>query len=176
MCIRDSDLDLVRWLGSSPVEQLAAQTQHKMGREHEDLVLITGRLKSGVSFNSVVDWLSPTKIRRTRILGERGMLVADTLTADLTFFANGAVRSGWQDSQALRGVSEGDMTRYALSRREPLLAQLEAFADLVAGGPGEGIVTLEEGVGIVATAEAVLASAASGESVVPDPSASGAAG
>ena len=43
------------------------------------------------------------------------MLVADTLTADLTFYANGAVGSGWPDSQALRGVSEGDMTRYALS-------------------------------------------------------------
>ena len=65
----------------------------------------------------------------------------------------------------MRGVSEGDMTRYALSRREPLLAQLEAFLDLVQGGPEGGIVTLDEGVGIVATAEAVLASAASGESV-----------
>ena len=88
------DLDLVRWLGASPVERLAAQTQHKMGREHEDLVLVTGRLESGVSFNSVVDWVSPTKVRRTRILGERGMLVADTLTADLTFYANGAVALG----------------------------------------------------------------------------------
>jgi predicted dehydrogenase len=168
------DLDLVRWLGRSPVARLAAQTQHKMGREHEDLVLVTGCLESGVSFNSVVDWLSPTKVRRTRILGDRGMLVADTLTADLSFYANGAVGSEWPASQALRGVSEGDMTRYALSRREPLLSQLEAFVDLVRGGPGEGIVSLEEGVGIVATAEAVLASAACGEAVAPDASASGA--
>jgi predicted dehydrogenase len=169
------DLDLVRWLGRSPVERLAAQTQHKMGREHEDLVLVTGRLESGVSFNSVVDWLSPTKVRRTRILGERGMLVADTLTADLTFYANGAVGSEWPATQALRGVSEGDMTRYALSRREPLLSQLEAFVDLVRGGPGEGIVSLEEGVGVVATAEAVLTSASCGEAVALDASASGAA-
>ena len=93
-------------------------------------------------------------IRRS-LLGYLLLLLAVALGAVGVFverFANGAVRSGWQDSQALRGVSEGDMTRYALSRREPLLAQLEAFADLVAGGPGEGIVTLEEGVGIVATA------------------------
>ncbi len=55
-----------------------------MGREHEDLVLVTGRLASDVPFNCVVDWLTPTKVRRRRILGERGMLVADTLTADLT--------------------------------------------------------------------------------------------
>ena len=121
------DLDLVRWLGGSPVARLAAQTQHRMDRDHEDLVLVTGRLESGVSFNSVVDWLSPTKVRRTRILGERGMLVADTLTADLTYYENGVVGSEWSASQSMRGVSEGDMTRYALSRREPLLAELEAF-------------------------------------------------
>ena len=159
------DLDLVRWLGGSPVARVAAQTQHRMGRAHEDLVLVTGALQSGVSFNAVVDWLSPTKVRRTRILGELGMLVADTLTADLTYFENGVVGSEWSASQSMRGVSEGDMTRYALSRREPLLAELEAFVDLVQGGAGGGIVTLAEGVGVVETAEAVLESAASGETV-----------
>ena len=119
-----------------------------MGREHEDLVLVTGALRAASSFNCVVDWLSPTKVRRTRILGERGMLVADTLTADLTFYENGVVGSEWSASQSMRGVSEGDMTRYALSRREPLLAELEAFVDLVARRRrSAAIVTLEEGVG-----------------------------
>ena len=152
------DLDIVRWLGGD-IAQLAAQTQHRMGREHEDLVLVTGSLHSGVSFNCQVDWLSPSKVRRTRVLGERGMLVADTLTADLTYYANGDVASEWGATQALRGVSEGDMTRYALARREPLLAELEAFADLVAGHESH-VVTLAEGLGIVTCAEAVLQSAA----------------
>ncbi len=160
------DLDLVSWLGGAPVERVAAQTQHRMGREHEDLVLVTGRLAAGVTFNVNVDWLSPTKVRRTRILGERGMLVADTLTADLTFYANGQVTSDWAASQQLRGVSEGDMTRYALERREPLLVELENFCDLVAGRPEAQVVTLEEGLQAVRTAEAVLASAASGQTVV----------
>ena len=61
------------------------------------------------------------------------MLVADTLTADLTFYENGDVASEWADTQSLRGVSEGDATRYALARREPLLVELEAFCDLLAG-------------------------------------------
>jgi UDP-N-acetylglucosamine 3-dehydrogenase len=159
------DLDLVRWLGGAPIERVAAQTQHRMGREHEDLVLVTGRLESEVAFNVNVDWLSPTKVRRTRILGERGMLVADTLTSDLTFYANGEVASEWTAAQATRGVSEGDMTRYALSRREPLLVELEAFCDYVAGDDDAAVVTLEEGLGTVVAAEAVLASAASGETV-----------
>ena len=159
------DLDLVRWLGGAPIERVAAQTQHRMGRAHEDLVLVTGRLTSEVAFNVNVDWLSPTKVRRTRILGERGMLVADTLTSDLTFYANGQVTSEWSAAQATRGVSEGDMTRYALSRREPLLVELEAFCDYVAGDDDAAIVTLEEGLATVLAAEAVLEAAASGETV-----------
>jgi predicted dehydrogenase len=160
------DLDLVRWLGGAPIHTLAAQTAHRMGREHEDLVLVTGRLASDVPFNCVVDWLTPTKRRQSRILGERGMLVADTLTADLTLYRNGSVSSEWATAQELRGVSEGDMTRFALARREPLLAELEAFCDLLAGDEDAAVVTLEEGLETVRCAEAVLASARSGESVV----------
>src|SRR5205823_4998494 len=85
------DLDLVGWLSGSRVETVAAQTAHRMGREHEDLVVVNGRVASGLVFSATVDWLTPTKTRQTRILGERGMLLADTLTADLTFFANGHV-------------------------------------------------------------------------------------
>ena len=135
-------------------------------RRHEDLVLATGALTSGVSFNSIVDWLSPTKVRRTRILGERGMLVADTLTADLTFYENGMVASEWPATQSLRGVSEGDMTRYALTRREPLLVELETFVAYVAGDPDAGVVTLAVSLATVVCAEAVLESAAAGETVV----------
>jgi predicted dehydrogenase len=164
------DLDLVRWLGRSPIERVAAQTQHRMGREHEDLVLVTGRLERGVAFNSVVDWLSPTKVRRTRILGERGMLVADTLTADLTFYENADTSTaGWSAMQAMRGVAEGDMTRYALQRREPLVVELEAFAAHVRGEDDGAVVSLEEGLETVAVAEAVLASAAAGETIVLQP-------
>jgi len=159
------DLDLVGWLGGSPVDRVAAQTSHRMGRPHEDLVVSTGTLQNGLVFSAQVDWLTPTKRRQTRILGERGMLLADTLTADLTFYENGTVTSEWDRTQALRGVSEGDSTRYALSRREPLLAELEAFCDLLEGDDAAPVVSLAAGLEAVLCAEAVLASAASGESV-----------
>jgi predicted dehydrogenase len=159
------DLDLVRWLGGAPVERVSAETQHRMEREHEDMVLATGRLENAISFNCVVDWLSPTKVRRTRVLGERGMLVADTLTADLTFFANGTIASEWPATQSLRGVSEGDATRYALARREPLLVELETFCDMLAGEANAPVVTLTEGLDTVIVAEAALASARTGHTV-----------
>ncbi len=158
------DLDLVRWLGGAPIERVAAQTQHRMGREHEDLVLVTGRLGNGRAFNAVVDWLTPTKVRRTRVLGEGGMLVADTLSADLYFYANAHVpTAGWPEAAARRGVAEGDMTRYALERREPLAVELESFCALIGGDDGAGVVSLQEGLETVAVAEAVLESARSGE-------------
>lgn len=167
------DLDLVRWLGDAPIERVAAQTQHRMGRAHEDLVLVTGRVENGRAFNSVVDWLTPTKVRRTRVLGERGMLVADTLAADLFFYANALVPTGgWPEMQARRGVAEGDMTRYALQRREPLAVELEEFCAVLGGADASKVVSLTEGLETVAVAEAVLASAASGETVALTGSAS----
>ncbi|HEV2812595.1 MAG TPA: Gfo/Idh/MocA family oxidoreductase [Solirubrobacteraceae bacterium] len=159
------DLDLVRWLGSSPVEVVAAQTSHRMGRDHEDLVLATGRLASDVPFHCAVDWLTPTKTRRTRILGERGMLLADTLTGDLTFHENGEVQIEWAATQQLRGVSEGDAVRFALQRREPLVVEHEAFRAYVAGDDDAPVVPLEAGLETVLTAEAVLESARRGETM-----------
>jgi predicted dehydrogenase len=159
------DLDLVHWLGGAPVERVTAEIQHRMGREHEDMVLATGRLENAISFNCIVDWLSPTKVRRTRVLGEGGMLVADTLTSDLSFYKNGSVTSDWSAAQALRGVSEGDMTRYALARREPLLVELETFCDLVAGDDDAPVVTLAQGYETVVVAEAALESAQAGSTV-----------
>jgi predicted dehydrogenase len=138
-----------------------------MGRDHEDLVSVTGRLASGTLFNMVVSRVTPTKVRQTSVVGERGMLVADTLTADLTFYANGTVASDWDMTQELRGVSEGDATRYAIPRREPLLVELEAFCDYVEGDDEAAVVTLAEGAEVVRYAETVLESARRGETVAP---------
>jgi UDP-N-acetylglucosamine 3-dehydrogenase len=162
------DLDLVRWIGGAPIARVAAETQHRMDREHEDLVLVTGRLENDRSFNAVVDWLTPTKVRRTRVLGEKGMLVADTLTADLYYYKNAHVPTlAWPEAAARRGVAEGDMTRFALERREPLAVELEAFCAYVAGDDDAPVVSLDEGLETVAVAEAVLRSAATGETVAP---------
>jgi UDP-N-acetylglucosamine 3-dehydrogenase len=165
MDLATHDIDVVSWLSGSRIARLAAQTQHLSGREHEDLVLVTGALESGPAFNLVVDRVSPTKVRRTRVLGERGMLEADTLNGDLYFYENAEVGITWSTAQQFRGVSEGNVTRYALRRDEPLRVELETFLDLVAGEPTAGVVTLERGVEIVQVAETVIESARSGQTL-----------
>lgn len=167
MDLATHDLDLVRWLGNADIVQVAAQKAIKMGREHEDLVLITGRLDNGTTFNCVVDRVTPTKRRRTRILGERGMLEADTLTGDLVLYKNGSIQAADPFAQALRGVSEGDSIRFALERPEPLRTELETFMRYVGGDDDAGVVTLAEGLHTVRVAEAALRSAQDGATVQP---------
>lgn len=112
----------------------------------------------------LVNWLSPMKERVTIITGEKGALVCDTLTADLTFYANGTASSDWDEVRQFRGVTEGDVVRYAIAKPEPLRTEHEAFRDAVLGKRTD-IVTLEQGGRIVEVAEAVLRSAATGSTV-----------
>jgi predicted dehydrogenase len=156
------DLDLTGWVTGTKYTSVAAKTAHRSGRPHEDLVTVLGELDSGVIANHLVNWLSPLKERVAIVTGEKGCFVADTLTADLTFFANGSTRTEWDAISVFRGVSEGDMTRYAIPKREPLVLEHETFRDAVEGKTDAGIVTLRQGLRAVMVAEAVLDSARTG--------------
>ena len=138
------DIDLVHWLGG-PIEALAAHVGHRMGGRHEDLVEVIGRLQSGAVVRISVNWLTPTKRRQLMVLGERGAMLADMLSSDLTYFSNADVPMEWDQLQRLRGVSEGDSIRYALRKREPLAVELESFLRAVRGDADAQVVTLEEG-------------------------------
>jgi UDP-N-acetylglucosamine 3-dehydrogenase len=157
------DLDLTGFVTGAQYTSVAARTAHRSGRPHEDLVTVLGELSTGVIANHLVNWLSPLKERVSIVTGERGCFVADTLTADLTYFANGSTRTEWDAVSAFRGVSEGDMTRFAIPKREPLVLEHETFRDAVEGKTDAGIVTLRQGLRAVMVAEAVLDSARTGE-------------
>ncbi len=158
------DIDLTAWITQRSYESVAAKTAHRTGRIHEDLVTVVGELQGGLVASHTVNWLSPFKERRTVISGEKGAFVADTLTADLTFYANGVIASTWDDVAVFRGVSEGDVVRYAIPKIEPLRAEHEAFRDAILGQEAD-IVTMQQGMATVEVADAVLASARTGETV-----------
>jgi len=160
------DFDLTAWVTGSRYVEVSAQVARRAGRPHEDLVAAVGRLADGTVTSHLVNWLSPFKQRQIVVTGELGSFTADTLTADLTFHANGLVRLGWDAISQFRGVSEGDVIRFAIPKPEPLAVELAAFRDAVGGGPLAGeVVTLAEGLGAVAAAEAVLEAAATGRTV-----------
>ncbi|MFF4826350.1 Gfo/Idh/MocA family protein [Streptomyces sp. NPDC001312] len=158
------DIDLTAWVTGEPYVSVSAHTVSKSGRPHEDMVAAVGQLVDGTMVNHLVNWLSPLKERFTSVTGERGCFIADTLTADLTFHSNAAVATEWEALQAFRGVAEGDMIRYAIPKREPLLVEHEFFRDAVLGRSHE-ISTLRQGLRTVEVAAAVLESAATGDTV-----------
>ncbi|GAA4706398.1 Gfo/Idh/MocA family oxidoreductase [Nocardioides conyzicola] len=158
------DIDLTAWVISSTYAMVSAQTAHKSGREHEDLIAITARSANGIVINHLVNWLSPLKERTTVVTGEKGTLVADTLQGDLYFHANGLVETEWDQVASFRGVTEGDSIRYAIAKPEPLRVQHESFRDAIVGLSSD-IITMREGMATVAVADACLLSAREGRSI-----------
>jgi UDP-N-acetylglucosamine 3-dehydrogenase len=158
------DIDLTAWVTQRNYELVAARTMFKSGREYEDMVAATCQLSGGLMSSHLVNWLTPTKERLTMVTGEKGMFVADTLTADLTFFANGSVDTTWDDIAQFRGVSEGEVRRFAIAKPEPLRIEHEQFRDAILGKPAD-IVTLEQGTAVVQVCEAMIESAATGRFV-----------
>lgn len=158
------DVDLAAWIAGSPYELVFAQTAHRSGREYEDMVTVSGRFANGVLVSNLVNWLTPFKERTTVVTGEHGALVADTALSDLTFYENGSFPVEWDQIAAFRGVSEGQMTRYALQKREPLAVEQANFRDAILGLPSD-YVTMNQGLQALKVTEAILQSAKTGESV-----------
>ncbi len=152
------DVDLTAWVVQSDFTTVFGQTAFKSGRQYEDMIAITGRLANGVITNHLVNWLSPMKERLTVVTGEKGAFIADTSTGDLTFYANGTIDLEWESMAQFRGVSEGDVTRFAFAKREPLRVEHEAFRDAVLGKESD-VVTMTQGLRTLRVVEGALESA-----------------
>jgi predicted dehydrogenase len=120
------DLDVMRFLlGSDPV-RVYAETEQRIHTDHEDLFVGVLKFANGAVGLLDINWLTPTKQRTLTVTGQGGMYVADYLAQELVFHANPAAGS----------VAEGSSEPRAIARREPLVAELEAFATAVRqGGP-----------------------------------------
>lgn len=159
------DIDLTAWVTGAAYRSVSARTAHRSGRPNEDLVSAVAELSGGIVATHLVNWLTPFKERVTVVTGERGCLVADTLTADITFYENGSEQAQWDRVAAFRGVAEGNMIRYAIAKPEPLMTEVSNFVAAVRGDRTAEVVTLEEAVATVRIAEALRESAVSGENI-----------
>jgi UDP-N-acetylglucosamine 3-dehydrogenase len=157
MDLATHDFDLTRWITSSDYQSLHAEATSRSGRDFEDLVVIAAKMNDGTVVNHVVNWLSPIKERKTIITGEKGTFLVDTLTSDVTFYANGTV-DVLQDTLAhFRGVTQGDIRVFAFQKPEPLQIEHENFRDKIRGKDAE-IVSLEDALKAVEIAESAIKS------------------
>jgi UDP-N-acetylglucosamine 3-dehydrogenase len=159
------DIDLTSWVTGASYRYVAARTAHRSGRPHEDLVSAVAELSSGLVVTHLVNWVSPFKERVITVTGDLGSFVADTVTADLTFYKNGSQPAEWDRVAAFRGVAEGDVIRFAIPKPEPLMTELSNFVAAVRGDAASLVVRLEEGLTTVRIAEALRDSAATGSSI-----------
>jgi predicted dehydrogenase len=152
------DIDITSWITGQIYKSISATALYKSGRPNEDLIASVCTLSDDAISNHLVNWLSPMKERKIILTGEKGSFEIDTLSADLTYYQNGTANNEWQEIARFRGVAEGDVTRIALEKREPLLVEHENFRDAVLGKSND-IVSLMEGVKTLEVAEAMLRSA-----------------
>jgi UDP-N-acetylglucosamine 3-dehydrogenase len=148
------DLDIVRYLTGSEIDRVYAETASRTPGGREDLVSVSLRLGSGITGVLETNWLTPTKVRQLSVTAEGGMYVVDYLTQDLTFFENPRQAIEWEALEFMRGTGEGDMTRYALARREPLRVEWEAFLAAL-GGERAGIASGWDGLAALSSARAI---------------------
>ncbi len=157
------DLDVMCELAGTPL-RVSAEIDRKAHRSHEDLLVATLRFDSGIIGLLEVNWLTPTKVRRLTVNGERGMFEVDYLNQHLTLYENAYESETWRTLDVFDGVTEGNVTRFAITRTEPLRAQLDAFVRAVRGeAPPE--VPGEDGLRALRLALAVLESGQAGRTV-----------
>ncbi len=129
------ELDLLCYLLEARVVSVYAELDRRIHPSHEDMLLGLLRFDNGVLGVLDISWLSPVKRRELFLTGARGMYQVNYLTQDLYFYENGLQarpdRDPWDALSNLRGVAEGNVLRLALEYKEPLRAELEAFARAV---------------------------------------------
>lgn len=151
------DIDLVLSISGSSYKTVNSQLSFPLGSKHEDSLLAIGELENGVQFNHVVNWISPTKERVTSVLGERGLMVANTLTGDLSFFENGASVNPWDEESVLSGFSEGAVHNFPIAKVEPLVQEHRVFQSALQGDRVSELVSIKQGLEVLEVAETLLA-------------------
>jgi predicted dehydrogenase len=155
------DIDLVSWIVGSKYASVDARITHRSGRSHEDLLIAVATLDNGVVVNHMVNWLSPYKERVTTVLGEKGLLVADTLNTKLTYIENGLLHKDWDETGSFKGVSEGEGREFELRTIEPLKLEHLSFQSDIKAGKVIDSVSLAEGLEVLRVAELMVARAQS---------------
>ncbi len=162
------DIDVMRYVTGQEVARVYAETEWPLGGvpEREDILCATLRFDGGAVGLLETNWMTPTKVRQLSVLGDRGMLVVDYLTQDLSLHQHPTRAPGWDHLAAIRGGGEGDTIQFGLDRREPLRVEWEQFLDALRGDRPAPI-SGRDGLAALSTALAIRASSARHSAVVP---------
>lgn len=152
------DIDIMRFLTDSEPERIYAETEQRIHSKQEDLLAGVIRFANKTICYLNVNWLTPTRIRKLYITGEKGMFVINYFDQNLYFYENEAIN----DNEIFDKIREGKMIRFKINKREPLRNEIEHFVDCVKNSK-EPLVSGEDGKKALAVALKLMESAKKGE-------------
>jgi predicted dehydrogenase len=123
---------LLHWLGERP-ETVRAMGRDSIVKGVADVAFVTLRFPSGVVAQVELSWLSPSKLRRTVVVGSEKMVVyEDGAREPIRLFDHGVVYSDPETfGQYQLSYRTGDIITPKLEACEPLSVELKDFASAV---------------------------------------------
>lgn len=153
---------LLYWLDEVP-ESMTAVGRDSIVRGITDVAFVTLSFPSGTLANVELSWLSPSKLRRTVLVGSEKMVVYEDGAAEqIRIFDHGVVYEDPETfGQYQLSYRTGDILAPKLSTEEPIAVELDTFLEAVrAGRAPEGHHELAQNV--IRLAEAAEASLSRG--------------
>ncbi len=156
------EIDTLKYLVSSKIKRVFAETARKVHSTHEDLLIATLRFENDILGVINANWLTPKKTREITITGEKGMFVADYLNQQLFFYENDFVRKNVNYDSYSMTVLEGKKVEIEINKSEPLRNELESFAECILKNKAP-LITGQEGMRALEIAQKLLESAKANE-------------
>ena len=160
------DFSILRyWLGSLP-DEVSAMSRDCVVPELPDVCFINLRYPSGTVAHVELAWLSPSKLRRTAIVGSKKMVVYDdTASESVRIFDSGATIPDPESfGEYQLSYRTGDIVSPRVDATEPLSLELADFGRSIREGR-RPLSSPELGLDVVRTIEAVERSL--GQSGIP---------
>jgi predicted dehydrogenase len=126
---------LLHWLGERP-ESVRATGRDSIVKGVADVAFVTLRFPSGIVAQVELSWLSPSKLRRTVVVGSEKMVVyEDGAQEAIRLFDHGVVYSDPETfGEYQLSYRTGDIVSPKLESCEPLSVELEDFSRAVLTG------------------------------------------
>jgi predicted dehydrogenase len=132
------DLSILQYVLESPPAMISANATGHIAGAPESMGQVTLYLENGAVAHLNVNWLAPVKVRKVLVGGSRKMIVWNDLepSEKIKVYDRGVnVTPGGEELyDLLVSYRVGDMWAPRISTAEPLLAEMQHFADCITSG------------------------------------------
>ncbi|MFH1447740.1 MAG: Gfo/Idh/MocA family oxidoreductase [Candidatus Micrarchaeota archaeon] len=156
------DIDIFHFVIGKKVTCVYSLVRGISRKDVEDFGEAIFTFEGGATGHLRVNWLTPTKIRKLKVFGKKGMAEVDYISQELYFYENVPMKEELDYGRMLFSVMEGEMRRPKINKEEPLKAELMHFLRCVEGKEKQ-VISLEEGIEALRIAEAMKNSSNNGK-------------